>query len=183
MGFQEAALCAWSMAGPAAIRYAAARPARLARLVLVEVAGLGSGLPPLRLRDLRHVVLARLLGRPTRGLVRILWRNWVRREDIDTRPLELATYRFLRENPAALQAPPDERAAEALGDALSSIEVPTLVLAGRHSGVLGPHHGRAAAALLPRGKLLVFEESSHALQLEESERFQDAVAAFVLDRT
>jgi hypothetical protein len=38
---------------------------------------------------------------------------------------------------------------------------------------------RAAAALLPLGKHIVFEESSHALQLKEQDKFQGALAAFV----
>jgi pimeloyl-ACP methyl ester carboxylesterase len=63
--------------------------------------------------------------------------------------------------------------------ALPNVRVPTLVLSGRYSSVMGPRYGRTAAALLPRGKHIVFEESSHALQLEEADEFQDALAAFV----
>ena len=44
MGFQRAALCAWSMAGPAAIYFAAAQPPCLSHLILVDFAGLGPGL-------------------------------------------------------------------------------------------------------------------------------------------
>ena len=184
MGFEQAALCAWSMAGPAAIHYAAEKPPRLSHLVLVDVAGLGTGFPPLRWGDVPHVVLTRLLGRPTRGFVRLMWKNWVRRKSVDTKPLEAATYRFLRAEPDALQGPPDDdEATDALDDLLPAIEVPTLVLAGRHSPVLGPRFGRSTVAALPRGRLIVFEESSHTLQLEEPDEFQDAVAAFVNDRT
>jgi len=182
LGSDSATLCAWSMAGPAAILYAATRPARLSRLVLVDVAGLGEGLPPLQLRDLAHLLLSKLRGHPTRGFVRALWRNWVHREDFDTTPLVEASYRFFRDQEGALAEPSDEdEEDDAIVDALSSIEVPTLVLAGRHSTVLGPRHGKVAAALLPRSRLLVLEGSSHALQLEEPEAFQDAVAAFVTD--
>ena len=39
--------------------------------------------------------------------------------------------------------------------------------------------GRTAAALLPRAEHIVFEESSHALQLEEQDKFEDALAAFM----
>jgi len=184
LGFEHAALCAWSMAGPAAIEYAADGPAPLSRLILVDVAGLRDELPPLRLRDLPHLFLTRLLGRPTRGFVRCMWRGWVRRRDLDTAPLIEATYRFFRDEPGALLGPPDEDDdhGESLTDLLGSIDVPTLVLAGRHSNVLGPEHGQIAARKLPRGKLIVFEHSSHTLQLEEPITFQEAVAAFVNDR-
>jgi pimeloyl-ACP methyl ester carboxylesterase len=180
LGFPQAALCAWSMAGPAAIYYAAERPPSLSHLILVDVAGLGSGLPPLRLRDLPHVALTRLVGHPTRGLVRAMWKNWVRSENVDTRPLEIATYCFFREKSVALEDPTDDdEDDDTVMDVLPSIKVPTLVLSGRHSSVLGPRLARTAAALLPCGKLSVFEESSHALQLEEPQKFQDALAAFV----
>lgn len=185
VGFSQAALCAWSMAGPTAIEYAAERPAPLVRLILVDVAGLGSDMPALRIRDLPHLLLSRLRGRPTRGFVRCMWRGWLHRRDVDTAPLIEATYRFFRDTPGALMGPPDEdddEDGESLGDLLAAIEVPTLVLAGRHSWVLGPGHGRSAAEKLPRGKLIVFENSSHTLQLEEREKFQEALAAFVNER-
>jgi proline iminopeptidase len=184
MGFKHAALCSWSMAGPAAIEYAAGRPEALTRLILVDVAGLGSDWPRLRLGDLLHFFLTRLLGRPTRGFVRSMWRSMVHRPDLDTKPLIAATYRFFRREPGALLGPPDEDDnddGESLRDMLASIAVPTLVLAGRHSLVLGPERGRIAAEKLPRGKLIVFEDSSHTLQLEEPDKFLEVIAAFVND--
>jgi pimeloyl-ACP methyl ester carboxylesterase len=180
-GFKNAALCSWSMAGPTAIEYAAEQPAALTRLILVDVAGLGADLPPLQLGDLPHLFLTKLLGRPTRGFVRSMCRGWVHRKDLDTRPLIEATYRFFRGEPGALMGPPndDDEDGESLSDLLASINVPTLVLVGRHSTILGPEHGQIAAGRLPRGELIVFENSSHALQLEEPVRFQEAVAQFV----
>ena len=180
LGFQRAALCAWSMAGPAAMYFEAAGPPCLSHLILVDVAGLGPGLPPLRWRDLPHVVLTRLLGHPTRGFVRAMWRNWVRREGVDTKPLEEATYRFFRDESGGPEDPTDgDEDDHMVIDVLPTLEVPTLVLSGRYSSVLGPRDGRIAAALLPRGEHIVFEESSHALQLEERDEFQGALAAFV----
>jgi len=181
-GFERAALCAWSMAGPAAIYFAQARPPCLSHLILVDVAGLGPGLPPLRWRTLPHLALTWLLGHPTRGFVRAMWRNWVRRGHVDTAPLEEATYRFFRDEAGAPEDPTEEDEDEdddTVMDALPSVEVATLVLSGRHSSVLGPRYGGVAAALLPRGEHVVFEQSSHALQLEEADEFQDVLAAFV----
>jgi len=183
LGHERGALAAWSMSGPGAIWFAAEEPPALSRLVLVDVVGLGD-VPPLRWRDLPHVLAMRLLGRPTRGFVRMLWRGWVGRDDLDTRELEEATLRFFRANRDAFGLPgsgddEDEEDDEPLIDELPSIRVPTLVLAGRHSQVLGPEHGRAAAERLPDGRLVVFERSGHSLQLEEPDRFQDVVAGFV----
>jgi len=180
MGFQQAALCAWSMAGPAAIHFAATRPLCLSHLILVDVAGLGPALPPLKWRAIPHLALTRLLGHPTRGLVRAMWKNWIHRGNVDTKPLEDATYRFFRDSSGAPEDPiDDDEDADTVIDVLPAVDVPTLVLSGRHSTVLGPRYGRAAAALLPHGEHIVFEESSHALQLEERDKFQDALAAFV----
>jgi pimeloyl-ACP methyl ester carboxylesterase len=183
LGFAHATLCSWSMAGPTAIEYAAERPAALTRLILVDVAGLGSDLPPLRPGDLPQLFLTRLLGRPTRGFVRAMWRGWVHRKDLHTAPLIEATYRFFRDEPGALMGPPDDddEDGESLSDLLAAIDVPTLVLAGRHSHVLGPESGQMAAGKLPRGKMIVFEHSSHTLQLEEPSKFQEVVASFVND--
>ncbi len=183
LGFQRAALCVWSMSGPAAIYYATDVRPRLSHLLLVDVAGLGDGIPPLRLRDIPHLVLTRLLGRPTRGFVRIMWRNWVRQKSVDTEPLVDAMLRFLRSETAAW-SPYDEEddedePEESLYDELPDIKVPTLVLAGRHSTVLGPEHALSMTQLIPNAELILFEESSHALQLEEPIKFQEAVAGFV----
>jgi pimeloyl-ACP methyl ester carboxylesterase len=178
LGFQQAALCAWSMAGPVALYFAASRPTCLSHLILVDVAGLGDGLPPLKWRDLPHLILTRLLGHPSRGFVRALWKSWTHHGTLNTKPLEDATYRFFRDKVKTLEEPTDDEE-DLLLDVLPQIEVPTLVLSGRHSTVLGPRHGRTATALLPHGQHLIFEESSHALQLEEPDKFQDALAAFV----
>ncbi len=183
-GHEGGTLCAWSMSGPGAIFFAAEEPPALSRLILVDVAGLSPGSFSFRLRDLPHLLVMRLLGRPTRGFVRMLWRSWVWRRGLDTRELEDATLRFFRANPDAFGMPgggdeDEDEEDETLLDELPSIAAPTLVLAGRHSEVLGPEHGRGAAERLPAGELVVFEESGHALQLEEPERFQEVLAAFV----
>lgn len=183
LGHERGTLGAWSMSGPGAIFFASEGPAALERLILVDVAGLGDGFPSLSWRDLPHFLAMRLLGRPTRGFVRMLWRNWVWRDDLDTSELEEATLRFFLANRDAYGMPgsddDDEDEDETLIEELDSITVPTLVLAGRHSEVLGPKQGRTAVEHLPHGELVVFEESGHSLQLEEPEKFQDVVARFV----
>jgi pimeloyl-ACP methyl ester carboxylesterase len=47
---------------------------------------------------------------------------------------------------------------------------------------MGPEAARRAAERLPDGRVVVFEESAHALALEEPEKFQDTVAEFVANR-
>jgi len=62
---------------------------------------------------------------------------------------------------------------------MEQVRVPTLVLAGRYSLVLGPEAGARAVERLPEGRLVIFERSAHAIALEEPERFQEEMAAFV----
>lgn len=185
----RATLCAWSMAGPAAVYYAAERPECLDRLVLVDIAGLRDDFLPLRLRDLPHLLMTWFRGHPTRGYVRCLWKDWVHQKGIDTRPLVEATYRFFRDTAPAFEPSEDETEGEEeddedddmMNDALPEIEVPTLVLSGRHSTVMGPALGATAADKLPHGEHVEFVESAHALQLEEPMKFQEVVAAFIED--
>jgi pimeloyl-ACP methyl ester carboxylesterase len=66
--------------------------------------------------------------------------------------------------------------------ALEQIAVPTLVLAGRHSLVMGPDAAWRVAGRLQQATVEVFEQSAHALALEEAEKFQNVVAEFVLGR-
>lgn len=188
LGLEQGALCAWSMAGPAAAYFAAEGSPCLSHLILVDIAGLSHSFPRLRLRDLPHVVLTRVLGRPTRGFVRVLFRDWIRSRSVDTKPLVDAMVRFLRSD-AADWSPDDdnddhhhEDGDEALGsleDVFAKIASPTLVVTGRHSSVLGPEVARAAVDLMPNGKLIVLDGSSHAPQIENPEEFQAAVAAFL----
>lgn len=185
LGFQQAALCAWSMAGPAAIYYAAEQPARLSHLVLVDVAGMGEGFPPMRLLDWPHLLMTWLRGHPTRGFVRCMWRDWLRQDHVDKKPLVEATYRFFRDTASAFEGLSDEdddEEEDMMNDELPEIVVPTLVLTGTYSTVMGPEVGRAAAKKLPNGQHIEFEESAHSLPLEEPEKFQEVVATFVSSR-
>ncbi len=63
---------------------------------------------------------------------------------------------------------------------LEKIAVPSLVLAGRHSLVMGPDAAQRAARRLQDGRAVIFEHSAHALALEEPDRFQDLLAEFVV---
>jgi pimeloyl-ACP methyl ester carboxylesterase len=182
LGFEQGALATWSMGGPPAVRFAASAPPELSHLVLVDPAGLRPGLPPLPLRDVPYFAVAHLFGRVTRGYVRARWRAWVRSPAVDTRPLEELDYRFLSRRGALRANSRLERQAVArpLLDELASVQAPALLLTGGHSNVLGQEHGARAAARLPRGTFVVFQESAHALQLEEPARFQDEVASFVV---
>lgn len=62
---------------------------------------------------------------------------------------------------------------------LPEVGVPTLVLHGRHDQVCDPRWGRYLAEHLPSSKIVFFEDSGHALMVEEPDRFSAELAAFV----
>ena len=169
-------LCPWSMAGPAAIAYAAGRPPELEKLILVDVAGLGG---PLMERT-------KQAQSPQRRLTPEEWAKrraagWVHkpgpvRDLVEALDLEGLTrpsgfQRTMRANRQIAQTPPPME--------LEKVAVPTLVLAGRHSQVMGPDAAQRAAERLPDSEVVIFEQSAHALALEEPVLFQDVVAEFV----
>jgi pimeloyl-ACP methyl ester carboxylesterase len=164
------------MAGASAIAYAAAQPPELEKLVLVDVAGLVEPelrRPPAELAQAYSAVdwarhcAARWVHEagPVRDLVEALGLEHASR-------LPQALEKTLEANRKLRQAPPPME--------LEKIAVPTLVLAGRHSTVMGPQAAQRVAQRLQRGSVLLFEHSAHALALEEPERFQDVIAQFVL---
>jgi non-heme chloroperoxidase len=63
-------------------------------------------------------------------------------------------------------------------DFLPAIDVPTLVLFGEDDKLTSPHAGRYIADRVPGSVLQTFPASSHCPFWEESEAFNDAVAAF-----
>ncbi|MGW4433314.1 proline iminopeptidase-family hydrolase [Streptomyces tendae] len=63
-------------------------------------------------------------------------------------------------------------------DCLPDIEVPTLVLSGRHDEAT-PVTVRPYAELIPRARWEIFEDSSHLPHLEEPERFVEVMLGYL----
>jgi pimeloyl-ACP methyl ester carboxylesterase len=61
---------------------------------------------------------------------------------------------------------------------LARLPVPALLRYGAASTSTTPHVREFMASTIPDATLVVFEESSHCLMLEESERFDRAVDEF-----
>lgn len=178
LGRPRFTLCPWSMAGISAISYAAAQPPELEKLVLVDVAGLGGPRverpaaepQPLSAAEWAKRRAARWVHQP--GPVRDLV------EALDLEALTRtprAFQKILQDNRQVRQAPPPMD--------LEKIAVPTLVLTGRHSLVLGSDAAQGVARRLRDARVVIFEQSAHALALEEPETFQNVVADFVLGRS
>ena len=61
---------------------------------------------------------------------------------------------------------------------LPRITAPTLILAGRHDWICAPEWSEELHALLPGSRLVVFEESSHSLRVDEPERLVAEILGF-----
>jgi non-heme chloroperoxidase len=64
-------------------------------------------------------------------------------------------------------------------DKLSAVKVPTLVIHGRHDATFKLAMGEELKKGIPGAQLVVFEESGHSPNLEEPERFNEVVGAFL----
>ncbi|WP_437288246.1 alpha/beta fold hydrolase [Sorangium sp. So ce406] len=63
---------------------------------------------------------------------------------------------------------------------LPEIEVPTLVIAGRHDWICPPDLSEEIARLIPGADLRIFERSSHSVRADEPRALLDAIAGFLV---
>jgi proline iminopeptidase len=63
--------------------------------------------------------------------------------------------------------------------ALKGMELPTLVIVGRHDVICGPRWSEELHELIHGSRLVVLENSGHLGHIEEPELFRDAVVGFV----
>ncbi|WP_437676732.1 alpha/beta fold hydrolase [Sorangium sp. So ce131] len=65
---------------------------------------------------------------------------------------------------------------------LPEIEVPTLVIGGRHDWICPPEMSEEIARLIPGADLRIFERSSHSVRADEPQALIDAIAGFLVYR-
>lgn len=61
---------------------------------------------------------------------------------------------------------------------LSTLDLPTLILVGKHDFICGPRWAELLKELLPDAKLVNFEKSGHFAHLEQEEKFAEAILTF-----
>lgn len=86
-----------------------------------------------------------------------------------------ATFRVDTHNQAFSQNLPDYD----LTGRLQEIQVPTLIVVGRHDWITPVESSEEIAAGIPGAELVIFENSGHSPQLEENERFIEVVRDFL----
>ncbi|MGB2572142.1 alpha/beta fold hydrolase [Micromonospora citrea] len=186
---QPAHLVGNSLGGAVAMQVAAAEPARVASLALVNSAGFGPEVTlALRLLTLRP--LGRLLLRPSRAAARRVERTLFHDPSFATderiaHALELAgqpyTARVMLETCRHLGTfrgvRPQWR--EELLARVAERDIPTLIVWGDRDLILPAAHLDAARARLPKARTHLFTDCGHLPQVERAEEFHRMLVDFL----
>ena len=188
----QATLIGNSMGGAISLAYTQAHQERVTRLVLVDALGLSEAIPwstvPRIMRRMPHLVAAAITRQADPHLLR--WVDSLIVADPWGQPREtiLETIRLnsrqgiwplwsgLRLLLADFLLPSQRRD---FTRRLADIRVPTLIVWGRHDGLLPVAHAFAGAQTIPSSQVVVLERSSHEPMLEEPAEFVRAVRAFL----
>ncbi|MDH4234118.1 MAG: alpha/beta hydrolase [Gallionella sp.] len=172
-----------SMGGAVALRFAAQRPLRFQRLVLIDAAGI---LHPLVLTKFQAgSMMERASGvQQLRGFAeRLSGRILEQAERLPMSPTEIADTALGRDR--VLQGGPEKIAALALAGenfshAISSVSAPTLILWGDNDLVVPLRTGKVLASRMPRARLEIIPDSGHVPMLEQTERLNTLVRKHLL---
>ncbi|MFI9642052.1 alpha/beta fold hydrolase [Micromonospora sp. NPDC051925] len=99
--------------------------------------------------------------------------DWAKvRQRVETTPYRYATHNFA----FSVNQPQYD-----ITPLLPRITCPTLVTVGRHDWITPVACSETIAALIPQARLEIFEHSGHSPQVEEAEKFQAVVRAFLAE--
>lgn len=172
-----------SMGGAIALRFAAQRPLRFQRLVLVDAAGI---LHPLVISKFQAgSMMVRASGvQQTRGLVERL--SGMILEQTERLPISLADIvdtalgrdHVLQGGPEKIAAL--ELAGEDFSHAIASVTEPTLVLWGDHDLVASLRTGKVLAANMPHARLEIISDSGHDPMLDQADQLNALIRKHLL---
>jgi pimeloyl-ACP methyl ester carboxylesterase len=199
-GVGRAAVMGVSMGGRVALGLALTDPEQVERLILVDALGVG---PPRRVLAYRILLTkglgeltlsgtARALRRMNPATIRRFWGWYLNRPgrvDAILSDQRIADHGALLSKPeyraAYLSALRSLAGMRSLRDGvvvaarLPELRMPTLLVWGRHDHIFPPSHAESALKRLPNGRVEIFEGSGHTPQMEEPERFNGLVLAFL----
>jgi pimeloyl-ACP methyl ester carboxylesterase len=178
-----------SLGGRITLECAHLAPARVRSMVLAAPAGIGRE-TALTMRHASVPVLGELLARPSRIGTRMLWAPAFHDPSFVTNGLVETKYALARA-PCAHQAVLKtlrnlvsvdgfrmEKVA-ALQAVMRTLQQPTLIIWGQQDRLVPPDHARILEAKLPRSRTILFDECGHLPQLEQPQKFNEAVLDFL----
>ena len=188
VGARKAALCGSAMGGLIALQTALQHPGRVSHLVLINSAGIGREIAGY-LRVMSLPLLGEFLEGPTHRSARAMMRlvfgarkeypEALFEELVRTRSLpggRNAVLKSLRVGVNILGMRPEHR----LLHRLRELQMPLMIVWGALDPVFPPKYAQAAAEAAPGSKLLFFPNAGHWPHMEEAERFNAEVTAFLL---
>lgn len=201
-GLEQAAVMGVSMGGRVALGLALEAPQVVERLVLVDALGVGT---PRRVlayrilltRGLGELTLsgtARALRRMRPATIRRFWGWYLQRPGrVDaiwsdqriadhgtqlSKPEYRAAYLSALRSIAGMRQLQDGVVVE---KRLPELQMPTLLIWGRHDHIFPPSHAESAMQKLRNGRVEIFDGSGHTPQMEEPERFNRLVLDFLIE--
>ncbi len=192
LGFERGTVVGRSLGGGIAMQFAYQFPEYTERMVLVSSGGLGREVHPLlraatlpgaelvlpliapgwvvRAGETAGRALARL-GLHVRSDTAEMARGYASLNDSDTREAFRHTLKAVVE--------PGGQRISALDRLYLAKDIPVLLLWGSNDPIIPASHGRAAQELIPNSRYVEFEGSGHWPQLDDPERFADALIDFI----
>jgi proline iminopeptidase len=180
-----------SYGGMVAMAHAARHPGAVSHLVLIVTAAHGGFIP-------RAQAFLRERGTPEQRLVcETLWAGGFRTQDELRHYYEVMGPLYARRYDPVAAAAGRERTIHTvepinrafgpsgflrrfdLRGELSRIAVPTLILAGRHDWICPVAFSEEVHRLIPGSRLVIFEESSHSIRVDEPEAMLRVIGEFV----
>jgi len=180
-----------SYGGMVALTYASRYPENVSHLIAIVT------VPDFRFLDRAKAILAERGTEEQQAIAQRLWDGNFENED------QLREYfritRTLYSYTADPNAPPSkswERAILSIDainqafsgflrtydvrDQLPKITAPTLVIGARHDWICPPEFSEEIARLIPKADLRIFENSGHAIRVDEPEALLEAIAGFIV---
>ncbi|PSB06604.1 alpha/beta hydrolase [filamentous cyanobacterium CCP1] len=190
VGLSRASLIAGSIGGAIALKIVLAEPERVDKLVLIGSGGLGKEVAfPARLTSLP--IVGELLNHPSPGAAKFMVQQCIydpapylndsefmdlvlHNMASDILQFQTRTFRtmgnFFGIKPDFLRT---------IGDRLSEIQSPTLIMWGKQDRAFPIHHAEVALKGIPNAKLQIFDPCGHLPYLECAEEFNRSVLEFL----
>lgn len=179
----DAVVVGHSMAACVAVQYAldTEPPRRATALALV-----GAGLPRLthgagHAYGFPPATAEQVLKQIATGFPEVLtavWQNLLHRPDMEATRNWLIAEALRMPAHAVFETFREEISAD-FSERLGQLDLSVRFFHGRHDAICDPRWAEVAAALLPGARLIWFDESGHCPHLEEPERFNEELRAFI----